>query len=91
MKWANYSNYTTLTFTLAFTEEDDSIFIMNSIPYTYSRLLSFTTYLQTVSLINSEIKLKILAQSVLGNDIPLIEIKSTSTENSNKAIILDAR
>ena len=87
----NYMKYSTLTFTITFPEDNDSFFMMNSIPYTYSRLNSFLEYLESQEAFLPNLQRGILSETVLGNKSPLVIIGSKSSVRSKKAVLIDGR
>jgi hypothetical protein len=91
IKRPNYTTYSTLTFTMTFPEDNDSFFIMNSIPYTYSRLNSFLDFLETQEAFLPNFERALLCETALGNKSPLLTIGSKNSAKPKKAVLIDGR
>lgn len=91
IKRQNYMTYSTLTFTMTFPEDNDSFFMMNSIPYTYSRLTNFLEYLESQEAFLPYLQRGVLSETVLGNKSPLVIIGTKNTAKLKKAVLIDGR
>ena len=86
-KKRNYQSYSTLSFTLIFPEDNDSVFIMNSLPYTFSRLTSFIASITEHPLMGKYASTCSLTKTLLGFDCPLIIIEDKNTPNAQKRVV----
>jgi hypothetical protein len=79
-KKKDYSSYATLAFTMVFPEDGDTVYVMNSLPYTYSRMQSFVRKVVERPKWSNILKAEVLTKSLLGLDCPVLTIDELIVE-----------
>lgn len=83
-KKKNYKNFSTLSITLTFPEDNDSVFLMNSFPYTYSRLNSFLTTILENDIFFKYLRVFSFTKTLLGFECPMLVIDDPIYSSANR-------
>jgi len=82
----------TLSFTLEFPYEDDTVYLAYCYPYTYSLLQDTLLQIQNDEERSQYCKIRLLCRSLAGNSIHVLTVTSPTTVDSEKSgIVLTAR
>lgn len=77
----------TLTFTLEFPHEDDSVYLAHSYPYTYSDLQDYLMELSDHPVKSTYSTLRLLCKTLAGNNVYYVTVTSPPTVADNKVRI----
>lgn len=88
-------HYYTLTFSVKFDHDNDTVYFAHSYPYTYTDLQRYLSNLENDSLAKNRFRRKMLCQTNAGNQIDVLTITTFSDPEQalkqKKGIILSAR
>lgn len=76
MKRKSAGFYYTLTFSLEFENDNDSVFLAHCYPYTYSDLLKYINTLEADPKRKNRFKRRTLCQTVAGNNVDVLIVTS---------------
>ncbi|XP_070075065.1 cytosolic carboxypeptidase Nna1 isoform X2 [Drosophila takahashii] len=85
----------TLTFTIEFEHDDDTVFFAHSYPYTYSDLQDYLMEIQRHPVKSKFCKLRLLCRTLAGNNVYYLTVTAPSSNEENmrrkKSIVVSAR
>ncbi|XP_064551672.1 cytosolic carboxypeptidase Nna1 isoform X7 [Drosophila montana] len=88
------SSYT-LTFTIEFEHDDDTVYFAHSYPYTYSDLQDYLMEIQRHPVKSKFCKLRLLCRTLAGNNVYYLTVTAPSNNEDNirrkKSIVVSAR
>ncbi|KAH8421133.1 hypothetical protein KR222_004671, partial [Zaprionus bogoriensis] len=88
------SSYT-LTFTIEFEHDDDTVYFAHSYPYTYSDLQDYLMEIQRHPVKSKFCKLRLLCRTLAGNNVYYLTVTAPSSNEENmrrkKSIVISAR
>ncbi|XP_034487893.1 cytosolic carboxypeptidase Nna1 isoform X1 [Drosophila innubila] len=88
------SSYT-LTFTIEFEHDDDTVYFAHSYPYTYSDLQDYLMEIQRHPVKSKFCKLRLLCRTIAGNNVYYLTVTAPSNNEDNvrrkKSIVVSAR
>ena len=95
MKKKTQGHYFTLTFSIQFTNDNDTVYFAHSYPYTYGDLQRYLTRLETDPKKKTRFRRKELCKSLAGNTIDMLIITTFGTDQEEikkrKGVVISSR